>query len=244
MESSACNPAAWMAAARRIVFLTGAGISTESGIPDFRSETGLYANRIGPEIFDLHAFLADPTPFYRFARRFLPILEAAQPNAAHRAIARLARMPGKEVSVITQNIDTLHQAAGTPAVLAIHGNIERSHCLRCGTQVPTRSLRSAILRGECPRHPGCGGIFKPDIVFFGEPLPAEVFAAAEAAVRAADLLVVVGTSLTVQPAAGLPLLRSPQCRTLVINRSETWLDPEADCVIRGSAGKHLDPGGV
>jgi len=227
-------------AARRIVFLTGAGISTESGIPDFRSDEGLYSTGVAENVFDLHAFVDDPAPFYRFAQRFLPILERAEPNRAHKAIARLARTSGGEVTVVTQNIDLLHQQAGTPVVLPVHGTIETSTCIECGCKVRTETLYSEIAAGRIPRHQECGGVFKPDIVFFGELLPQDIFDRAQDAVRDADLIVVVGSSLVVHPAAGLPALRRADCRAAVINYSPTWLDEEADCVLRAPAGEVLD----
>lgn len=222
--------------AKRIAFLTGAGMSTESGIPDFRSPTGLYAGGVSEDVFDSEVFRDRPEVFYAFARRFLGTVRRAEPNAGHRAMATLSRQPGKHVDVITQNIDTLHQDAGSPIVHPVHGTLATSRCMRCTAQVPTRDLWSAIEAGVVPRHEPCGGVFKPDIVFFGEPLPEAVFAAAERAVRQADLLVVAGTSLAVHPAAWLPQARSRTCRLVIINRALTPLDAEAECVFHESIG--------
>lgn len=221
--------------AKRIVFLTGAGMSTESGIPDFRSPTGLYAGGVNEDVFDIEVFRSRPEVFYEFAHRFLDTVRRAQPNAGHRAMAALAHRPGKRVNVITQNIDTLHQDAGSPLVHPVHGTLATSRCVRCTAQVPTSELWPAIEAGTVPRH-SCGGVFKPEIIFFGEPLPEAVFAAAEVAVRQADLLVIAGTSLAVYPAAGLPQGRSRACQLVIINRSPTPLDKEADLVFRSSIG--------
>ena len=224
--------------AERIAFLTGAGMSTESGIPVFRSPTGLYAGGVNEDVFDIDVFRSRPEVFYEFAYRFLDTVRRAQPNAGHRAMAALARRPGKRVDVITQNIDTLHQDAGSPLVHPVHGTLATSRCVGCTVQVPTSELWPAIEAGRVPRHQ-CGGVFKPEIVFFGEPLPEVAFAAAEYAVCQADLLVIAGTSLAVYPAAGLPQGRSRACGLVIINRSPTPLDREADLVFRESIGSVL-----
>ena len=223
-------------AAARIVFLTGAGMSTESGIPDFRSATWLYAGGVGEEVFDIDVFRRRPEVFYAFAQRFLDAVRRARPNAGHAAMAALARRPGRSVVVVTQNIDTLHQDAGSPRVHPVHGTLATSRCEACARQVATSTLWPEIEAGAVPRHAGCGGVFKPEIVFFGEPLPEDVFAAAARAVREADLLVVAGTSLAVYPAAGLPRLRAPTCRLAIVNRTPTPLDNEADWRFHDSIG--------
>lgn len=224
-------------AARRVVFLTGAGISTESSIPDFRSAGGLYSDPAQANIFEIEAFLADPAPFYRFAGTFLELLDRASPNRGHRAIARLQN--DREVEVVTQNVDGLHERAGSRRVHGVHGDFTRSVCLRCGVSVPTVGLRPVIAAGEIPRH-ACGGIFKPAVTFFGETLPREAWENAAAALKAADLLVIVGSSLVVYPAAGLPDLRSRDCGLVIINRDPTPRDGEADLVVRAGAGDTLE----
>lgn len=226
--------------AGRIVFLTGAGISTESGIPDFRSASGLYTTGLNENVFDVDVFRRDPLPFYRFARSFYPVVAHARPNAAHRAITRLAQAGPWTVTVVTQNIDTLHQAAGNPVVHPIHGTWQVSRCLDCGQAVPTAGILPAVIRGELPTHPGCGGTYKPEIVFFGEELPADAMAAADSAIYEADLLVVAGTALAVYPAAALPAIRRPACRLVMINRDPTHLDHAADLCFRDSVGAVLD----
>ena len=224
--------------ARDIVFLTGAGMSTESGIPDFRSATGLYASGVSEEVFDIEVFQKRPEVFYRFVREYGPAFRKAKPHAGHLAITRLHEPPLVRVAVITQNIDSLHQQAGNPTVLPVHGNLATSICRECGAITATEALWGEVEAGRVPRH-GCGGVFKPDVVFYGEPLPEAIFRAARNRIYAADLLVVCGTSLSVFPAGGLPRGRQPTCRVVVINQGETWLDAEADLVFREPAGEVL-----
>ena len=247
MSTPAASPADLRAAfdaATRIVFLTGAGLSTESGIPDFRSATGLYASGVSEEVFDIEVFRKRPEVFYAFACRFLDTVRRARPNAGHAAMAALARQPGKRVTVITQNIDTLHQDAGSPVVHPVHGTLATSRCEQCAKPVATSDLWPEIAAGAVPRHAGCGGVFKPEIVFFGEPLPERVFAAAGRAVREADLLVIAGTSLAVYPAAGLPQMRTRACRLAIVNRTPTPLDDDADWLFRDSIGAVLGAAAV
>jgi NAD-dependent deacetylase len=224
---------------REPVFLTGAGMSTESGIPDFRSQTGLYNSGISEEIFDINAFRRDPEAFFAFARRFLRQTLEAEPNPGHRAIADLETLCGRPVQVITQNIDDLHQRAGSTRVYPIHGTLETCTCQRCGEKIAAVALQPIIEAGTVPRHQACGGVWKHDIVFFGEFLPVAELTASERAVAAADLLIVAGTSLRVYPAAALPASRRPECRLLIINRTPTELDSQADLVCRGSIGDLL-----
>lgn len=226
--------------APRVVFLTGAGISTESGIPDFRSASGLYANGVGESVFDVEVFRRDPRPFYAFARSFYPLVAQAKPNAAHLAITRLAQAGPWQVTVVTQNVDTLHQDAGNPAVHPVHGGWRTSRCLRCDHEVQTTELLPAIARGEIPTHPECGGVYKPEIVFFGENLPDAAMTAADRAIYQADLLVIAGTALAVYPAAALPAIRRPACRLVIINRDPTHLDHAAQLCFRDGIGSVLN----
>lgn len=219
---------------RRLVFLTGAGISTESGIPDFRSADGIYSDPKNVNIFDISAFLSDPGPFYRFSAKFLEIMENASPNPAHLAIARLQET--HQVTVVTQNIDDLHQRAGSRTAWCVHGNLEFSRCVKCGHHIATRELQPVIRKGEIPYHT-CGGVYKPEVTFFGESLPEDDWLYSQKAIEETDLLCVVGSSLVVYPAAGLPGYRSRNCRLVIVNREPTPLDPEADLVIHGSAGE-------
>lgn len=221
---------------RRIVFFGGAGVSTESGIPDFRSVDGLYHQQYEEppeEILSHSFFFAHPESFFRFYRaKMLPL--DAQPNAAHLKLAELERA-GRLSAVITQNIDGLHQKAGSRRVLELHGSVWRNHCLGCGKAYPPEAIR------DDPRPVplcGCGGIIKPDVVLYEEGLDEAVLAASIRALRQADLLIVAGTSLTVYPAAGL--LQYYRGRNLVlINRDATPMDGEATLVIHRNIGEVL-----
>ena len=187
---------------RHVVALTGAGISTAAGIPDFRGPKGIYVTRAYPEdIFDMGAFASDPTGFYAFARDFLELEARLEPTFAHHFLARLEQQ-GRLSGVITQNIDGLHQKAGSQVVVEVHGGFATTVCLDCEAQRPTGEIAEVVLRGEIPRCAVCGGLVKPDIVFFGESVKG--MDRAVQLVRASDLLLVIGSSLTVYPAAGLP----------------------------------------
>ena len=215
----------WVREARSIVALTGAGISTASGIPDFRSASGIYSDEKNVNVFDLDAFQRDPSIFYSFARAFYPQVRDAEPNAAHRALAAW-----DHVTVITQNVDDYHQRAGSDPVYTVHGNHMQSTCQSCGGQVETEELYPTIERGEIPCCV-CGGVYKPNITFFGEMLPATDWRKSVQAMCGADLVLVLGTSLAVYPAAGLPRHRPWNARLVVINREPTPLDAEAQLVI-------------
>jgi len=228
----------WFDQSTHIVFLTGAGISTESGIPDFRSASGIYTRGVSTNVFDVAAFHRDPSLYYNFAREFCTIVDKAEPNEAHRSIAELDRRPGKRVTVITQNIDDLHQRAGSDPVWCVHGNLEWSRCLRCGARVKTTGLMDTIRSGTVPMH-ACGGVFKPEVTFFGEILPERDFFESQRAVSCAEVLIVVGSSLTVYPAAGLPFARRKSCHYAIINRDPTEQDGVAELVIHDTAGDVL-----
>jgi NAD-dependent deacetylase len=221
--------AAWIAEAEKIAVLTGAGISTASGIPDFRSASGIYSDQHKVNVFDLDAFNRDPSIFYTFARTFYPKVRDAQPNAAHRALANW-QQGGKQVSVITQNVDDYHQRAGSSPVFTVHGNYIWSTCRLCGDHVKTETLFPLVEQGGIP-HCGCGGVYKPDITFFGEMLPEYDWAESVKAMNEADLVLVLGTSLVVHPAASLPGYRSCNSRLAIINHNPTPLDHEAALVI-------------
>lgn len=227
---------------RRIVFFGGAGVSTESGIPDFRSVDGLYNQHYAwpPEtILSATFFRQHTAEFYRFYReKMLPL--DAQPNAAHRFLAELERA-GRLTAVVTQNIDGLHQKAGSRNVLELHGSIHRNRCMKCARFYPPEYIRDSegIPRCCCENeasHRVCGGIIKPEVVLYEEGLDDEVLSAAVHHIRRADTLIVAGTSLTVYPAAGL--LHDFRGRQLVlINRDATPMDDQADLVIHDSVGK-------
>jgi NAD-dependent deacetylase len=227
-------------AARRAVVFTGAGISTESGIPDFRSPTGIWA-RMKPIQFGDFVASADARR-EAWRRKFAsePTMRAARPNRGHRAVARLVR-DGKASAVITQNIDGLHQASGIPddKVVELHGNSTYAHCLRCGLRHEIDSLREAFKReGEVQDCANCGGLVKTATVSFGQPMPEAAMRRAEAETLAADLCVVLGSSLVVYPAAGFPeLAKRNGARLAIVNNEETGLDRLADLVVRGPIGE-------
>lgn len=220
----------------RLVFFGGAGVSTESGLPDFRSVDGLYHQKYEepPETILSHSyFCRHPEGFYRFYREKMLILNVI-PNAAHRKLAELEGA-GKLQAVITQNIDGLHQAAGSRQVLELHGSIHRNHCMGC------RSFYSGqeIAKTEgVPRCPVCGEIIRPDVVLYEEALDERIIERAVRAIREAEVLIVGGTSLTVYPAAGF-LDYFQGDRLVVLNKSATAADQAADLLIREPIGQVL-----
>ena len=220
-------------ASDNIVFFGGAGVSTESGIPDFRSVDGLYNQKYKypPEtILSASFFEKNPEEYYRFHHDKLR-LAGAQPNAAHRKLAEWERA-GKLKAVITQNIDGLHQAAGSKNVIELHGSLLRAYCASCGKQYP----HSVINDGEGVPRCSCGGVIRPDIVLYEEPLREENIEAAVHYIRHADLLIIGGTSLVVYPAAGL--IRYYRGDKLVlVNKGATSADRSADLVIHEKIGE-------
>lgn len=219
---------AMLQAAQRAVIFTGAGVSTLSGIPDFRGPDGLYKRLDADKLFDIAWFRRDPAYFYGHARDFIYGLEGRAPNAVHAACARLEQL-GRVRGVITQNIDMLHQRAGSRVVHELHGSPALHHCLTCGKGATFAEIRERLAAGEAVPHcRACGDVFKPDIVFFGEMLPEAPFAAATRLAREADLLLVLGTSLVVHPAASLPqfTLRAGG-RLVIVNAGETPYDDRA-----------------
>ena len=228
-----------IAASDSIVFFGGAGVSTESGIPDFRSERGLYAAKAqygrAPEELLSHGFLMrEPALFFAYYRDNL-VHPNAKPNAAHRALARL-ESSGKLRAVVTQNIDGLHQAAGSKAVCELHGSIHRNFCMDCKAAY---SLAYMLAAGEpIPRCEKCGGVVRPDVVLYGESLDEDTWSGAMRAIQSADALIVGGTSLSVYPAAGL-LHYYRGNRLCLINKTKTPLDGAANLVIHDSIGSVL-----
>ena len=227
---------------KNTVFFGGAGVSTESGIPDFRSGSGLYAaERVyghpPEELLSADLFRREPALFFRYYKENL-IYAGAKPNAAHLALAALERA-GLLSAVITQNIDGLHQAAGSQKVLELHGSNLRQYCVGCGARYGLDYiLDPARCEGPVPKCKECGDTVRPDVVLYGEALDEGVLRAAMSAIAAADCLIVGGTSLAVYPAAGL--LRYFRGGALVlINRGETPYDGRADLVIRGGIGEVL-----
>jgi NAD-dependent deacetylase len=228
--------------ARRAVVFTGAGISTESGIPDFRSPGGIWT-RMAP--IDFAAFLASEEARRETWRRRFAMEEtfrAARPNRGHRAVAALVRR-GKAAAVITQNIDGLHQASGIPGerVIELHGNTTYAHCLDCARRYELDALRAAFERdATAPLCEACGGFVKTATVSFGQAMPVHAMRRAETETIAADLFIVAGSSLVVYPAAGFPELAKRYGATLVIiNREATGLDRIADLVLHRAIGETL-----
>ena len=225
----------WIEASDNIVFFGGAGVSTESGIPDFRSTDGLYHQKFEypPETILCHTFFYQHTEyFYRFYREKMLPLEA-EPNAAHRALAALERA-GKLRAIVTQNIDGLHQKAGSKNVYELHGSIWRNYCTKCGKSYSAEFIRDS---GGVP-HCACGGLIKPDVVLYEEGLDEKTIKGAVRAIAEADVLIVGGTSLTVYPAAGLIRYYGGN-RLVLINRDETPYDGYANLIFREPIGQVL-----
>ena len=221
------------------VVLTGAGISTESGIPDFRSPTGLWARVDPTQVATIEVFQRDPEQVWRWYGPRIGSLLAAEPNAGHLALAALER-EGWVSAVVTQNIDMLHSRAGSAEVVEVHGSIGRAVCLRCGTPEPLTELLEQLAERPTPRCRACGAVLKPDVVLFGELLPAEPMARAEALAADAGVLLVVGTTLEVWPVGGLPeRTRSSGGAVAVVNRGPTAFDGRADLRLEGAAGELL-----
>ena len=226
-----------LASSNRAVFFGGAGMSTESGIPDFRSAGGIYSETLhrefAPEQMASHSFLmAHPAEFFDFYRRRFVYL-AAEPNPGHYALAELERR-GHLAAVVTQNIDGLHQAAGSQTVYELHGSIRRAHCMDCGAHYTL----DYILHHRPIPHCSCGGMVRPDVVLYEESLDNNTIEGAVAAIRAADALIIGGTSLIVYPAAGLiDYFRGEHL--VLINKSETRADRRAELVIREPIGDVL-----
>jgi NAD-dependent deacetylase len=222
------------------VALTGAGISTESGIPDFRSPTGLWAQYDPLDYGSLASFRADPERVWRFYAPRFSALTQAEPNAAHRALATLEQL-GLLLAVVTQNIDLLHERAGSRDVIEVHGSIRTSSCLGCRATYRLSEVLPLIERGGgAPRCPRCGAVLKPDVVFFGELLPEAAIDRAFELARAARLMLVVGSSLEVYPVGGLPLeTLEGGGRLAIVNRGPTALDDRAQLKLDGSAAELL-----
>ena len=218
--------------ARCVAAMTGAGVSTLCGIPDFRGPQGLYKNPDAERIFDIDWFDRDPSIYYRGCRDLVYGLDRFEPGPVHLALKRLEDA-GRLDGIITQNIDMLHQKAGSSNVYEVHGSPILHHCRRCGAQKTFAEIRAmiedaggldALDHGYVPRC-ACGGAFKPDITFFGEPLPEEAFMRSQELAMRADVMLVLGTSLTVYPAAGIPRLTLQHGgKVFIVNAQPTSLD--------------------
>jgi len=231
-ESTVCG---WVRAARRIVVLSGAGMSAESGVPTFRdAQTGLWAKFKPEELATEEAFRARPKMVWEWYASRREMLTKVQPNAGHRAIAAFEqRHPGR-LTVVTQNVDGLHQRAGSHDVLALHGNIAEDKWL--ASPKPCCTGNAPVPRSP-PACAVCGNLRRPAVVWFGEMLPLRELAAAEAAAQQCELMLVVGTSGVVYPAAGLA--RATRGRVVIVNPEATDLDDAADAVLRGPAARLL-----
>lgn len=222
----------WISESNRIVFFGGAGVSTESGIPDFRSVDGLYSQKFDypPETIISHSFYErNPDYFFRFYReKMLPL--GFEPNITHKVLARWEQ-EGKLSAVVTQNVDGLHQKAGSKRVYELHGSVLRNYCTRCGKFYPAAFVKNCEAVPKCD----CGGIVKPDVVLYEESLDGDTIEKSVRAIRNADLLIVAGTSLTVYPAAGL-LQYYRGNRLVLINRDATPYDGAAALVFHNRLG--------
>lgn len=222
--------------ANKIVLFGGAGLSTESGIPDYRSVDGLYHQKFQdpPEVILSHTyFMEKPREFYAFYKEKMVHLDA-RPNAAHHKLAELERA-GKSVQIVTQNVDGLHQAAGSSTVWELHGSLHRNYCMKCKKTYSAEFVMASDGVPTCE----CGGIVRPDVVLYEEGLDDDVITGAIHAIETAALLIIAGTSLAVYPAAGLLRYRRKTTKLVLINREPTSADANADLVIRGNVGEVL-----
>lgn len=228
-------------AARSAVAFTGAGISTPSGIPDFRSPTSGLWEKVDPmQVASIYGFRQNPKAFYDWVYPLASTTLNAQPNAAHVELAKLERA-GRLSAIITQNIDMLHQSAGAQVVHELHGHFREATCTHCFTVFPGIPLLQRFLNERSiPHCPHCNGVIKPNVILFGEQLPVQVLRSAQAAARAADLILVIGSSLEVAPASDLPVLAMRSGADLaIINLEPTILDQQAKIVIHADAAATL-----
>ena len=228
--------------ARRIVALTGAGISTESGIPDYRGPNGLWATQKPPEIGDYETNEVARVGFWQERRRRYPQMLEREPNDGHLALADL-EASGRLLAIVTQNIDGLHQKAGNDAdrVIELHGTTHEVRCMSCGRRYSGEAIQARLEAGEVdPRCPVCGGVLRSGTILFGESLPVRAIEQALAVSQAADLMLVIGTSLVVNPAARLPAIaKRSGAAVAIVNREPTPFDEQADVVERCGAGPIL-----
>jgi NAD-dependent deacetylase len=219
--------------AKRVVALTGAGLSTPSGIPDFRSEgTGLWSRDEPMEVASLSMFRTYPERFFQWFRPLAGQIFNAEPNAAHKALADL-ESPSREITIITQNIDLLHQKAGSKNVVEMHGSIQSMSCTQCFKKFESKPfIKEFIESGVIPTCPNCNGILKPDVILFGEQLPQTSWFDAQRAARRCDLMLVAGSSLEVLPVAGLPMQALDRgAHLIIVNNTPTYLNVRADVVL-------------
>jgi len=222
----------------KIAVLTGAGISVDSGIPDFRSEGGLWERYDPHEYATYESFLRNPTKFWEMGQELAEVFLKAKPNEAHMALAELERRSNL-LGIITQNIDNLHQTAGSKRVVELHGSFLRAYCLECNTEYVGEAIHQRVANGEIPpKCDKCAGVLKSEAVLFGEPMPETAMSEAIGICRAADLMIVIGSSLTIYPAAFLPqLAKNSGARIILVNLEGTNRDNIADVVLRGRASE-------
>jgi NAD-dependent deacetylase len=228
--------------ARRVVVLTGAGISTPSGIPDFRSEgTGLWSRDEPMQVASLDAFRKTPERFFNWFRPLAGQIFNAKPNAAHKSLAEFENAD-IELTIVTQNIDGLHQKAGSKRVVEMHGTLRTLSCAECFKQFASEPyLQEYVEEGRIPRCPDCNGILKPDVILFGEQLPQSAWMEAQREARQCDLMLVAGSSLEVLPVAGLPMQAIDRgAHLIVINNTPTYVNARADVVLMSDVA-HIIP---
>jgi NAD-dependent deacetylase len=227
----------WLAKAESTAVLTGAGVSQESGIPVFRGAGGLWRRYRAEQLATPEAFARDPKLVWEWYDWRRSVVADTKPNPGHSALAELERRAA-DFTLITQNVDGLHDRAGSKHILKLHGDLWAVRCLSCGAE----KMDHRVPLPELPPRCECGGVLRPGVVWFGEALPGEILQAAIAAARASQVFLVVGTSAVVQPAASLPLLaRESGARVIEVNAEETPLTPMVDVSLRGSAGQLLPP---
>lgn len=241
LQESITYAADLLRSARRAVVLTGAGISTPSGIPDFRSEgQGLWAKDQPLEVASQHTFRTNPQAFFNWFRPLAGSIFDAQPNPAHIALSQLEQS-GVIHAILTQNVDILHQKAGSRRVIELHGTLGSLSCTQCYRQQDSRAFLSAFLNsGALPHCPACGGLLKPDVILFGEQLPYRPWQEAQAEVRSCDLMLVAGSSLEVLPAAALPMQALDRgAHLVIINNQPTYISVRADLNIYADVAQAL-----